>query len=79
MQVDSLAGLIGSTISPNHWDKVGGPGTIQTYGDDRLVISCSPEVHAEIDSLLRELRDLAKRSGSNLQRFPERSKSPDPL
>jgi hypothetical protein len=58
---DSLIELISGTISPNTWDAVGGPGSIQEFTNDfdvALVISQTHDVHSEIDELFRMLRML---------------------
>ncbi len=54
---DSLIELITSTIQPNTWDEVGGPGSIREFETNlSLVISQTQEVHEEIVDLLEQLR-----------------------
>lgn len=56
---DTLINLITSTVSPNSWDDVGGPGAIESFeGNLSLVISNTQEVHDEIVDLLEQLRRL---------------------
>lgn len=56
---DSLIDLITSTISPQSWDEVGGPGTIEPFRLNlSLVISQTQDVHEQIVDLLQQLRRL---------------------
>jgi hypothetical protein len=55
VKYDSLIQMITSTVSPNCWDDVGGPGSIYPYRGT-LVISQTAEVHQEIQKLLKDLR-----------------------
>jgi hypothetical protein len=52
---DSLIDTITSTIQPNSWDAVGGPGAIQGL-DQMLVVSQTREVHEQIERLLADVR-----------------------
>jgi hypothetical protein len=52
---DSLIELIATTIRPDSWDDVGGPAPIDHIGG-YLLIAQTPVVHAEIESLLSQLR-----------------------
>ena len=53
----SLINLITSTVSPNSWDEVGGPGAVESFnGNLSLVISNTQEVHDQIADLLDQLR-----------------------
>ncbi|MHC4401725.1 MAG: tetratricopeptide repeat protein, partial [Planctomycetota bacterium] len=59
---DTLIETISSTVQPDTWDDVGGPGSIapMQYGDtDVIVLSQTDEVHEEIAELLERLRGLA--------------------
>jgi general secretion pathway protein D len=53
---DDLLDLIQETIYPLSWYDNGGEGTIRFYEDKKLVVSQTPEIHREIDRLLRNLR-----------------------
>ena len=54
---DSLIELIVTTIKPQTWDAVGGPGSISPFSNNlSLVISQTQEVHEEIVDLLDQLR-----------------------
>lgn len=56
---DSLINLITSTVEPDSWDDVGGPGTVQPFdGNLSLVVSNTQEVHEAVVSLLEQLRRL---------------------
>ncbi|MGE0609563.1 MAG: hypothetical protein AB7O62_20905 [Pirellulales bacterium] len=56
---DSLIELITSTIEPQSWDEVGGPGTIEEFRLNlSLVISQTQDVHEQIVDLLQQLRRL---------------------
>jgi general secretion pathway protein D len=54
---DALIDLIVTTIEPDSWDEVGGPGSIQGFeGTLSLVVSNTQEVHEQIVDLLEQLR-----------------------
>ncbi|MBW8883325.1 MAG: hypothetical protein JF612_00820 [Planctomycetia bacterium] len=56
---DSLTELITSTIAPQSWNEVGGPGAITGYENNlSLVVSQTQEVHEQIADLLEQLRRL---------------------
>jgi general secretion pathway protein D len=56
---DSLIELITTTISPDSWDEVGGPGSISGFDTNlSLVVSQTQEVHEQIADLLEQLRRL---------------------
>ncbi|MBW3599018.1 MAG: general secretion pathway protein GspD [Planctomycetes bacterium] len=56
---DSLIELITTTIAPESWDEVGGPGAIHQHGGNlSLVISQTQEIHEQIADLLEQLRRL---------------------
>lgn len=55
----SLIEGLTSNIAPTSWDEVGGPGAIQEFTNaGALVISQTTEVHEEIASYLRALREV---------------------
>ncbi|HUT89986.1 MAG TPA: alpha-2-macroglobulin family protein [Thermoguttaceae bacterium] len=59
---DSLIDTITSTVSPESWDEVGGPGSISPmqYGNtEAIILSQTQEVHEEVTALLERLRTLA--------------------
>jgi general secretion pathway protein D len=54
---DSLIELITTTVKPQTWDEVGGPGSISEFRNNlSLVISQTQDVHEEIVDLLGQLR-----------------------
>ena len=54
---DSLIDLITTTVRPQTWDSVGGPGTIAPFETNlSLVVSQTQDVHEEIVDLLEQLR-----------------------
>ncbi len=54
---DSLIELITTTVKPQTWDEVGGPGSISEFRNNlSLVISQTEDVHEEIVDLLEQLR-----------------------
>lgn len=56
---ESLMETITQTIAPTTWDGVGGPGTIQyLHSCHGLVIPQTEDVHAQIEDLLANLRQL---------------------
>ena len=56
---DSIIGLITSTVSPQSWDEVGGPGSVQGFNNNlTLVVSQTQDVHENIVDLLQQLRRL---------------------
>lgn len=56
---DTLINLITSTIKPDTWDEVGGPGAIEPFPTNlSLVISQTQDVHEQIADLLEQLRRL---------------------
>jgi general secretion pathway protein D len=59
---DDLVGLIATSIHPESWDDVGGPGSITVFRD-KLVVTNSRKVHSKIDDLLRQLRKLEHSQG----------------
>ena len=56
---DTLIELITTTVSPQSWDEVGGPGSISGFDTNlSLVVSQTQEVHEQIADLLEQLRRL---------------------
>lgn len=56
---EPLIELIQTTISPESWDEVGGPGTMSEFRANlSLVVSNTQEVHEQIQALLDQLRRL---------------------
>ena len=52
-----LTELIQETVSPEHWREAGGAvGSIRFFGG-RLIITSTPEMHAQIDDLLTMIRE----------------------
>ncbi len=60
----ALTRVITTTIAPDTWDQVGGPGSIESmaYGEKYvLVISQTEEVHEEVRELLEQIRSVKPR------------------
>ncbi|MCC9607526.1 general secretion pathway protein GspD [Blastopirellula sp. JC732] len=56
---DSLIQLITTTIEPESWEELGGPGAVQPFATNlSLVVSQTQEVHDKIADLLEQLRRL---------------------
>jgi general secretion pathway protein D len=56
---DSLIQLITTTIAPQSWDDVGGPGSVESFDTNlSLVVSQTQDVHEQIADLLEQLRRL---------------------
>jgi general secretion pathway protein D len=56
---DSLVELVTTTVAPQSWQEVGGPGAISGYENNlSLVVSQTQEVHEQIADLLEQLRRL---------------------
>lgn len=54
---DSLMELIETTVAPDSWDTVGGPGSMSPFPTNlSLVVSQTQEVHDQIADLLEQLR-----------------------
>jgi hypothetical protein len=56
VSLDELVSAITTTIQPEDWEERGGESTITSLGN-ALLISAPPETHAQIDNLLKLLRD----------------------
>lgn len=70
-----LINAITSTIQPDSWDEVGGPGSVREFRST-LVVRQTDEVHAEIAGLLRNLRAIRRRDG---EQQPAASEEPDSM
>lgn len=56
---DTLIDLITTTIAPDSWDEVGGPGAVESFPTNlSLVVSQTQDVHEQIEDLLEQLRQL---------------------
>jgi len=53
----ALLKIITSTIAPQSWDDVGGPGSISRAGEGWLLTSQTSEVHKQVAELLGSLRE----------------------
>lgn len=61
---DSLIDTITSTIHPDSWDEVGGPGAVEPeYASMSLVISQTWSIHRELEQLLTTLRTARDKQG----------------
>jgi hypothetical protein len=55
---DSLIELITTTVEPDSWDEVGGPGTIAEMGDRWLVVSQTEDIQQKVQRTLARVRAL---------------------
>jgi hypothetical protein len=62
---EMLTRVIATTVEPETWSDVGGPGTVSIY-KDLLVVNQTDPVHRKIDELLRMLRDAEKAEGGTV-------------
>ncbi|HEX5106502.1 MAG TPA: hypothetical protein VFV87_21935 [Pirellulaceae bacterium] len=55
---DSLTDLITTTVAPDSWDEVGGPGALTGSGIARgwMIVSQTDKVHREVEALLANIR-----------------------
>ena len=70
---DALVNLIKSTVMPDSWDEVGGPGNItggSFGGAETIVISQTYHIHREIAELLAKLRKVAGDSSPTARAQP---------
>ena len=62
----SLIIIITSTVEPATWDENGGPGSIQPFHQNKLlVVAQTQQVHEELAELLRQLRQASPRETGN--------------
>jgi len=54
--MDTIIDTITSTIAPNTWDTVGGPGSISPIGQ-RIIVSNGAEIQEKVGELLHMLKD----------------------
>lgn len=74
---DSITEVLKSTIKPDSWKDVGGPGSIAPFelrGAAGLVVRHTPKVHQEVAQLLKDLTELAKKYGDDT--YPVREQPP---
>jgi hypothetical protein len=58
---DTLIELIQTTVEPDAWDEVGGPGQIAEYEQcQALIVTQDPRIHAQISQLLSRLRKIVQ-------------------
>ncbi len=73
--VDSIIEIVSSTVAPDSWDAVGGPGAIEffPYSLD-IVVDQTREVHEQVEELLERLRKvppaISKKSGGRPATIP---------
>jgi hypothetical protein len=58
-----LINLITTTIEPDSWDEVGGPGAIAPLCRRWLVVTQTQEIHEQIEPLLVQLRQILRPNG----------------
>ncbi len=56
---DSLINVISSTVEPESWQEVGGPGSIEPH-DGMLIVNQTEAVHKKIAQLLDEMRNTSQ-------------------
>ena len=57
-RMDDVTLLIAETVAVDTWDANGGPGSIRPSPlNQQLIITQTPEVHAQIDAMLAQLRE----------------------
>jgi hypothetical protein len=74
---DSMIDVLTSTIEPETWEGVGGPGRIAPFevrGAAGLVIRHTPKVHHQIGFVLRDMSGLAAKAGED--EYPTREPKP---
>lgn len=74
---EPLIDLMTSTVAPDSWDEVGGPGSTRGIAGGWLLLSQTQEVHEEVADLLANLR-LALRAGE-ARPYPIATRSPAEL
>ena len=75
---DSMIDVLTSTIEPETWEGVGGPGSIASFevrGAAGLVIRHTAKVHQEVAQVLKDMSELAKKCGDDVYPTRERSAS----
>lgn len=75
-ELEDLIQVITSTVRPQSWSDVGGPGCVMpviVQGKGCLVIHQSWPVHLEIMQLLEELREVVRHRGTNSSKPPSPS------
>jgi hypothetical protein len=61
---DTLIDTLTTTVEPDSWDEVGGPGTIAEFpGAGALVISQTTEIHEQVEKVLAALRRVKQIQG----------------
>lgn len=66
---DSLIELIATTVAPDSWDAVGGPGSISAYRGT-IIVSQTSEIHEQIAGLLSATREAKKIAAEHPDRAP---------
>ncbi len=76
---DSFVDVITSTVAMNTWSQVGGPGTVEPYDKDGLilVVSQTREAHEEIADLLAQLRELHRKQKDDDAKAEEKPQDPN--
>jgi hypothetical protein len=62
---EDLIKLITSTVEPNSWDAVGGPGFVRAFGDRWLFVSQTADVLPQVDLLLASTREILRPASSD--------------
>ena len=56
--LDGLIELIMTTVEPDSWDEVGGPGTIGLLGHRWLIVSQTQDIQDQVEFLLKRMREI---------------------
>ena len=65
---DTLIEVITSTVEPDTWDEVGGPGAIEAApfaGAEMLAVSQTYQIHGKIEKLLKNFRSITDARGGD--------------
>ena len=61
---EPLIDLITTTVEPDSWDEVGGPGCICPFGHQRLIVSQTQDIHEQVEQLLSSIRAVLSPAGA---------------
>ncbi len=77
----SFVNAISTTVSMQTWSSVGGPGTIESYDKDGLilVVSQTREVHDEIADLLGQLREVCRKQKDETSKPEDKPQDPNAM
>jgi hypothetical protein len=77
---DTLVNLITSTAAPDTWADVGGPGSIEPIDKwDVIVISQTPQVHEQIETVIRVIRQARREQEAGRDMTPPKERPEEKL